>query len=350
MNQLDIETLRSQADICKRLNAPSSEIAVERVSLTSSVVGITETRIITKSISRELPEYHRPPSFLEEMVNYLFLSGLHDKFTYFPKLYLHNDTLIVLQDLGPDSYEYSTMDECANRLAETLVTLHIATFGREGYHKQLRKEIGLSTVDLRVWSKDEQNIFFELGLEYMTQIMSIKDCEEMFLKAKHQVNNPGVFSAFIHDDLSARRQTVSDDHHLYLVDFETGKYAHCLLDIVKPILGKVERKRKLNRYFLNNPSFPWEFTEMYKKKLFSRMEGFVNESIWEDHLQSCFIYITIANIGVALRAHELMPALTNFNDIVNEIVFRLVPILKKRDTDENNLFLEKIRLATNQQH
>ncbi len=314
----------------KKLNSPLSVIQVERIhfdrSEKTAATGMPAS-VILKSLPQPLRSEAGPPSFLEELANYQFLDTVRDAFPYFPQLYFGNETAIILEDLGLDKYIYDSAWECAERLAETMARLHCATAGKEAEYLTARSRHALPLDDLRVWSADEQNAFFDIGLRFVKQLDAMRPAVPVFLTAKEIVNHAKDFRTFIHDDISARRQTVSTADALYLIDFETGKYAHRLLDVVKPILGKVERRRKLNRYFLNTPGFSPTLFEAYYDKCAALDGGAIDRKTWEKHFYACCLFITFANLGLAIRADQLLPAATSRRNILAQILNQLALVL-----------------------
>lgn len=306
------------------LNSPLSPIRVERVPME----GYGSGTAILKRIPDDLPPEEIPPSFREEWVNYLFLETLRDRFSSFPRLYRGDRTAMLLEDLGPDDYAYETMEECGDRLARTMARLHETTAGKEAELRTLRERHGLPEEDLRVWSTREQNLFFRIGLERILADRTVRSLEPLFLQAQQTVNDPGIFKAFIHDDIAARRQTVSTGDDLYFIDFETGKFGHRFLDLLKPILGKVERRRDPARYFLNNPAFSWSLVQSYREYATSLRNGEVPPEAWNRHLNACAIFLSVANMGVAFQADTILPPLTSLGEVLYQIRLRLFRAMK----------------------
>lgn len=326
----------------KILSSPLSKIIVERMKLDTAVFGEAEPSIIAKYIPSASANVERFPSFMEEVVNYRFLMDLGRDFKPYPQLYYEAGGLMLIQDLGEDNVNYSNRAQCAIELADTFAELHCSTFGKANMHNKLRKQYGLPSSDNRVMSMNEQNLFFDIGYQYLVRTSVFDEKNHQITNSKLVVNNPGLFYTFIHDDISARRQTISDNQGIKFIDFETGKYAHSLLDLARPVVGKIERKIKLNRYFLNNPGFSSSFWEMYMDKVFSLRGKFVEKNEFLTHFLNCCVFTSIANIGVALRANEMLPPLTSLGKIISEIIWRLICILEQNNS---NGFSEIRKLA-----
>lgn len=309
-----------------RINAPISIIGVERWVLNAPLPGKPGSSVIVKSLPQGMSPGSRPPSFLEELVCYRFLTTVRDDFALFPELYFGSDSLFILEDLGPDAHDYASAEEACEWLARTLAGFHAATAGHRRRYDSLRAEAGLAE-DGRVWSQAEQTLFFRIGLDYLACFPELRRFPDLMEHAVSCVNAPGPFLAFIHDDLAARRQTVSASGGLYLLDFETGKFGHCLLDVLKPILGKVERKSKLGKYFLNSPGLPVSLFETYRGMRNDAGGAFAETAEWNTHWCACAVFLTVANIGVAIRAGQTLPSLEGFGNVVAQALHRLATLL-----------------------
>lgn len=247
------------------------EIHVMRLTLHAGGSDEIKTAVLKFFDPEMYPKGFSPPDFQEEKVNYQYLQQLKSSFSRFPAFYGYGEHMILIEDLGPDTYTFDSLDSIINALAETLYSLHRASQNTRNIYEQVRKEAGLG-VDTRRYSFDGCTRIFQQGcsrvLEFFSSIglQEKPQLESFLLQVRDLVLIPGPFWSFVHDDLADRRQSVVIDGKIILLDFEHGKFFHSLIDLSKLLIGKVERDNITKAMIYHHAHVPTEMGQVYYNK------------------------------------------------------------------------------------
>ncbi|WP_183573688.1 hypothetical protein HDF18_08065 [Mucilaginibacter sp. X5P1] len=255
---------------CAKLNH-KMEIQVMRLTLQHHECSEIKTAILKFYDPTIFSSNFSPPDFLEEQVNYQYLERLRPRFNRFPAIYGYAEQMFLMEDLGPDTYSFESLDHIIDTLADTLYNLHQASRGTRDMYEQVRTEAGLSA-DIRRYSPEGCAAIFQKGCSKLLEFFSLIGLEErpqlerLLLQAQNLVLTPSTFWSFVHDDLADRRQSVVLDGRVILVDFEHGKFFHSLIDLSKLLIGKIERDNDKKAMIYHHANVPTEIGQAYYNK------------------------------------------------------------------------------------
>jgi hypothetical protein len=248
-----------------------TEIKVMRLSLQRQREEGTKTAILKFFDPAMYIQGFVPPDFLEERVNYQFLERLRPSFNRFPVIFGRNETMLLMEDLGPDTYVFNSPESVTSALAETLYSLHNESRGTRPLYQLLRSQAGLG-IDGRRYSPEGCARIFGQGCAKLLDFFSLVGLEEkpllekLLLQAGELVITPGPFWSFVHDDLADRRQSVVINGRVVLLDFEHGKFFHSLIDLSKLLIGKVEWENSKKAMIYHHANVPGELGQVYYNK------------------------------------------------------------------------------------
>lgn len=258
-----------------------------------------ELTYIAKFLNEEIIDPERDrfelANFAEEIRNYKFLMTLRDKYDRFPLLCAHNTKIFILEDLGPRDYHFDNNDELFDAIAECFVQLHTTTKGKKQFYEDFIPSTQ-AVEDKRVFSGDMQLKIFQMGRDIVADYLGIltpHDTQAFVHETEQVVQhifNPGVFEAFIHDDLADGRQSVVLDGVIHLLDFEHGKFGHSLMDLATIMIGKMERDLDIDKLTYYNILLPAKLTKIYRDKLERITKQGIDDDRWNEHLASCMIF------------------------------------------------------------
>lgn len=276
-------------------------------------------------------------SFLEEHLNYKFLTEIRDLFPLYPQLIGSSEGLLVLEDLGEDIYEYPSQKMEWESVATTLAMLHGATANHSLLYYNLRKSFQLEDVH---HVQENQNQLFDLAIKNLKEYceifnIKINNYDVRLNEIKFQINNPGEFLAFIHNDLAALRQTVSKEGNCYLLDYEWATYSHALLDISILMIGKIEKNIDSKAYSLSFLNYLPNFIDTYRTKLEKIRQMRFDDQIWQISVSSALIYNTFLVIGqllIDLKSPSQKKLTYSYTSCLNAVLSRLLSLLEDNDS------------------
>lgn len=262
-----------------------------------------------------------PQELREEHLCYQYLGSLGHKYRFFAELFDFDERgFLILQDLSlTDGKENCTdadlenqselgqaeLESIGQKTADTLSALHLATFGQQHYYEKMRQQAGLPGFDgdKRSYSLLAQRRRYRLGAATVKDYAGIMNIPLPatwhqyidFIEA--DIENPGQFHCFVHDDLANERQTIERNGQFHLIDFENAKFSHALLDLCKPLAGKFEMLLTTGEFFYANPNFPNSFIDHYRKNLFIQGNVSIDQDEWQAAFTHALIYHCLALIG-----------------------------------------------------
>lgn len=271
-----------------------------------------------------------PPAFAEEQFIYRFLADLDPCFARCPRVLAAAPGIMLLSDLGEHRRD-APAEAIMPRMAETLADLHTRTVDAYPLYTRLRRSASLGE-DRRMYSLGEYASLFQFGgqliEDYCRELgMMTPDCDAILRDVRETILDPGPFRAFIHDDLAARRQFFLVDDRCFLIDFEMGKYAHILLDVCKPLVGKFDCKRGTNYFFLNHLNFPVTFADCYRESLAAVGGIAPSDDVWDHALSSALIFTTVVNLGALTCVTQPYQPLESHEGMTKQLLERLLLLL-----------------------
>jgi hypothetical protein len=213
--------------------------------------------------------------FIAECAHYVFFESLGDAFSLRPKFFGRQEDVFLLEDLGVDQYQFKNDTEIVAALAETFAQLHAATAGREEQYNAIRASFGLPD------GRNDQRRYGETGCRreavrganfFLDRIgvlhLGFEDAlRDQLFRAIELICNPqSPFRTFVHDDLADRRQSITIDGRVHLIDFELSKYFHAFIDLAKLLIGKVEMDHDRGGMRLNHPHLPNQLSLAYRAR------------------------------------------------------------------------------------
>ena len=114
---------------------------------------------------------------------------------------------------------------------------------------------------------------------------------------------------------------------LYLLDFEYARYAHALLDLCKPMLGKFEMEVETGLYVWSCPGFGPGLADAYRAALREMHGTTFDDDAWTPALAAALAASALALVG---RLAELEPERRLAGTVaenVNGILYRLLQLL-----------------------
>jgi len=255
--------------------------------------------------------------------------------------------LILLEDLGPEGHaEMRSFDELAELVSAPLVIMHTATRGRMDLYLRLRTaaQLGEPDADRRRYGKPAQRVRFALGRDYLLAKSERESADKLQREldaAETEIESPGEFLAFIHDDLGNARQTFEKDGRLYLLDFEYAKADHCLMDLCKPTLGKFELSLDTGVYLWTNPNFPPAFAAAYRRRFENETGVKIDDARWNHALGSAFVFHGVALIGRLMHLEPDRQLLGSVQQNINGILYRLAEVIPADNYPTLKGFIER---------
>jgi hypothetical protein len=314
--------------------------SVARVRLSGPEPALAPATVVVKHVAAEdfpLAEPARSnPEFAEEQLAQRFLREIGLEGGLKPALLAWDRRgITILEDLGERNYTRPrTYEELIPLLSDALARLHAGSSDRFDTYLRMRHEAGLGEVsdDTRRYGAVAQARRFEKGRAFVLEQRPSgrRALEAEIDSVRSQIDEPGSFRAFIHDDLANARQTFEVGDSLYLLDFEYSRYSHCLLDLCKPMIGKFEINLDTNTYVWTCPNFPLELASTYRRHLDNSYGWRFSDHLWEEGLSVALIYTALTLIG---RLVELEPEVLLFGSIqqnINGILFRLAGLLQSK--------------------
>lgn len=274
--------------------------------------------------------------FLQEYLNYKFLSELEDSFSLYPKLIGADEETLILEDLGTNTCGDISQESDWSSIARTLAMLHSALINQHPLYTKLKKSIQLFEVDTPRYSQEHYNLCFDLGVQNILEYCEIFNIETIKLEqhikqVKYQINNPGELSSFIHSDLTGMRQLIYKQGKSYLLDFEHGKYSHIALDIAIMMVGKFELNVELDVWGLNFPDYPPNFANIYRQQLKELGVIKLDDRLWRKSFSAALIYCTFRTLGALLQKFRYLPEMSllySYTSNLNLLFSRLLILLE----------------------
>lgn len=286
-----------------------TEVQVFRLSL-SGPAGVSKS-VILKCAGPNPFTGHYLPDFTEEQLNYQYLEQLRPRFEHFPAHLGQQPGLLLMEDLGPDSYEFPSLEDIVNALVATLYNLHDSSCSTLHLYGQLRKNAGLGT-DERRYGIAGCARMFEQGCKQLCEFAGLLGLRASALQgllheAGTRILNPGTFWAFVHDDLADRRQSVVVNGTIKLLDFEHGKFFHRLIDLAKLLMGKIERDNEKKAMIYHHPHVPVHIGQVYYDRWRQNLAAPTAEEFL-CHFAAANIFQTMLIIGrlVELQGPEML--------------------------------------------
>ena len=271
-------------------------------------------------------------AFEQERSCYQFLSTLENDFKLCPKLIKASPELLLLEDLGPDRFDYDSDEAVMLSIATTFAKLHSASQGKYQHYQQLREKRGIADTGARQYSNQQCRWFFQSGSDLIATVatqlsLATDEFTKQMAQVQHAIDNPGEFQALVHGDILNRRQSVSIDGAFYLLDFEQARYTHALIDIATTLVGKFDLRRATQRYFLNHPEFTIDFAESYRQILQTEHNISYSQQQWQQALASALIYVSLINIAALMEIPEHYQGHQSINDYFKGLLLRLLDLL-----------------------
>lgn len=292
--------------------------------------------------------YETNVEFAEELLALQFLEQCPPAQPFRAKLIAGDARgLIVLEDLGPEGHaEMRSFDELVELVSAPLALMHAATRDRMQLYLQLRTaaQLGDLDADRRRYGKPAQRMRFALGRDYLLGRSAGRSAEQLRAElnaAEAEIESPGEFFAFSHDDLGNARQTFEMGQRLYLLDFEYAKAGHCLIDLCKPILGKFELSLDTGAYLWTNPNFPLAFAAAYRRRWQNETGLVIDDARWTSALSSAFVYHACTLVGRLMHLEPDRRLLGTVQQNINGILFRLSEVLPDGYYPELTAFIER---------
>ncbi|SBS33274.1 hypothetical protein MSP8886_02700 [Marinomonas spartinae] len=254
-----------------------------------------ELRCIAKYLSEDYffdpQQQTKAITFANEILSYRFLMNIRNRFAAWPLLYHYNQRILLIEDLGANDPQIP--DNLWQEVADVFVNLHTATHQQHAQYQAL-----LSTNDQHNCQhlKTVQQHAFTQARDLLSEYIEVLDHQnyhtfiQLTQQVLHDLNQPGHFHAFIHDDLVDGRQSILRDGKIYLLDFEHGKFGHALMDIATLLIGKMERHLDSNVMIYNHLQAPLTLPEQYRQRWQHNMQLAIDDQHWDQHLASCLIF------------------------------------------------------------
>lgn len=247
--------------------------------------------------------------FETELANYRFLDARRDRFARLPRLLVEGDDAFFLEDLGPFR-ALPTDAEMMEAIASTFLLLHGSTEEDEaGYaasHGAAAADRRRALADACLLAPSET--LFEHGaaafLRWCAILLpaALRLFEPMLARARGTVEQDFSYRAFIHNDLSSRRQSVLVRGEFFLLDFEHGQYGHRLLDLAMVMIGKLELAGKTIPLHIH-PSLPARLATVYRRQWEARRGAVLPNADWNRHLLDAMLYHVMTVVShILLRA------------------------------------------------
>ncbi|PST83931.1 hypothetical protein C7T94_04090 [Pedobacter yulinensis] len=285
-----------------------TEVRVLRLGL-AGPPGAETKSVILKCAARYPVSGRYPSDFLEEQLNYQYLSRLRPGFERFPASLAQHQGLLLMEDLGPDTYGFNSLEEIVDALVGTLHNLHDSSYGTEQLYLELRAAAGLGD-DERRYSAMGCARMFQKGCDQLSEFFTLLGLRQEQLlnrslaEAGRLILSPGPFWSFVHDDLADRRQSVVLNGTIKLLDFEHGKFFHRLIDLAKLLMGKIERDNDKKAMIYHHPNVPTGIGEVYYTR-WAQSAAAPGRSEFTHHFAAANIFQTMLIIG---RLSELQGA------------------------------------------
>lgn len=301
-------------DIVGRQVLASRSAIVARLALTGGT-GAPRTVVVKHVFPNAWGDPARTaPEFVEEQAAHRFLASTASEEGLKPRLLAWDPQgIIVLEDLGRDpAPRMRTFDELVPMLARAFARLHGRTRGREGEYLRLRAGAGLPLpdVDVRRYGGPAQARRRVKGAAHLMELAGWRGGVDLGVLQKEletaiaAVEAPGPFAALIHDDVANARQTFDAGDELFLLDFEYARYAHALLDLCKPMLGKFEMEVNTGLYVWSCPGFSPALAATYREALREMHDVAFQDGVWSHGLAAALVASALALVG---RLAELEP-------------------------------------------
>lgn len=280
-------------------------------------------------------------NFDEETFAYRFLMTFREEFPFFPRLLGLGDGLILLEDLGPDTYVFPSEEAVNTALARLFSRLHRVTADREAAYDDARHRWGYPPADedRRPFGPRGSVGAFTVGCRELLrwsgilQPASTATLVEMVREAERTIRDPGPFRAFVHDDLSNRRQSVVRDGEFHLLDFEYSKYFHALTDLAKLMIGKIERRIVGRQYVHMHPSVSHGMAAAYRQAWRDAGGPTVADAVWERHLAAALTFqamVAIAQIHGVINQGFAATVPATIRSVLQRLILQLRPITAGR--------------------
>lgn len=271
------------------------------------------------------------PEFREEQIVHRFLRDCGVEEGLKPALHAWDPQgVTVLEDLGTENYRrMRSYDELVSMLSAALARLHAGTRGRQDDFIRLRRDAGLGDpgADSRRYGSNALHRRARRGRDHLLDRVghdrSARERGAILAELENAlalVEAPGQFLCLIHDDLGNARQTFEVGDRLYLLDFEYARYAHGLLDLCKPLIGKFEMELDTGFYRWVNPNFPLTLVDAYRDSLHREHGIRFDDSIWEDAVHAALTYAMLTMVGRLLELESDRPLVGTVPQNVNGIL------------------------------
>lgn len=250
-----------------------------------------------EDIAQELREEMACYEFLQEAAGFALCARM---------LLADSRGFIVLEDVSEgDDSPLEDLDTLSSRLANTFAQLHITTYGKENHYLNIRQKALLPErqEDQRSYSLAAHRRRYRSGaacLKDYCQILGIgvpPTYHAYIDLAEAEMENPGPFLCFVHDDMANARQVIKRRNQFYLLDFENAKYSHALLDLCKPLAGKFEMLLDSGEFFYANPNFPLTLVQQYRERIQQHYGREFDDAFWDAAFTQALIYHGIALVG-----------------------------------------------------
>jgi hypothetical protein len=274
--------------------------------------------------------------FESEYISYLFLDMLGAKFPFRPKLLGREGDHILIEDLGPDAFQYPDDRSAGEAICSTFALLHTCAYGREAEYESLRAMHGLPhfSEDARRYGQPGTALMAANAVAVVDDMMSVLQVapagkfQQLTEEIIQRICDPAsAFRSFVHDDLSGRRQSISIDGKLFLIDFEHSKYFHILMDIAKPMMGKFIINMQKNNFEHAHPNFEYSLLDLYREKHEALNGKKFTEADWLLHYGSALTFQTLLIIG-RMREFDISLLVHSVAANVRMVLLRLVRFLK----------------------
>jgi hypothetical protein len=137
---------------------------------------------------------------------------------------------------------------------------------------------------------------------------------------------PGPFHAFVHDDLASRRQAVVQDGRFLLLDFEHAKYFHCLIDLAKVMVGKIESREDGCRVHVHSPGM--EALVRHYRDAWDRAGGpELPDAVWDRNLVAMLTFQAVLAVAQVVDFAD-RPFAASATITIRSILRRLVHHLR----------------------
>lgn len=271
------------------------------------------------------------PEFREEQIVHRFLRACGVEEGLKPALYAWDPQgLTVLEDLGTENYRrMRSYAELVSMLSSALARLHAGTRDRQDEFLRLRRDAGIGDpgTDSRRYGSNALHRRARRGRDHLLDRAgrdgSARERGAILAELENAielVEAPGEFLCLIHDDLGNARQTFEVADRLYLLDFEYARYAHGLLDLCKPLIGKFEMELDTGFYRWVNPNFPLALADAYRDCQLREHGIRFDDSTWEDALHAALTYAVLTMVGRLLELEADRPLVGTVPQNVNGIL------------------------------